>query len=176
MRKRRIIVAVLLALLWVGCAAKKNPAVTPQYQAAVNVDSFSQALLTLQNTEISLYANGTGPIDLSTHKAIEGVFLQLGLTGQQMNAAIQQGNYSSAQIYINAAIAAAKSINPILVGIKDPNTQAALTAAVTTFVTITTQWASTLPHAELRVDPVPCEAFTNGIPCSYTGHGDKGGI
>jgi len=142
---KRVITVALLAILLIGCAAKNNPAVTPQFQAAVNIDSFSQALLTLQNTEISLYANGAGPIDLSTHKAIEGVFLQLGLTTQQLNAAVKQGDYSSAQVYIGAAIAAAKSINPILVGIKDPNTQAALAAAVTTFVTVTTQWASTLP-------------------------------
>jgi hypothetical protein len=121
---KRLLV-LFLALSLSGCAAH-GP-----YHAAVVVNHDARTITqTFQQVEIDEF--NAGRLSVEEHRALEAGIGKVGLAGQSVTMALQQaGPQSDVLAKVNALVQAVADLNASgVLGIKDPNAKAALSAAI----------------------------------------------
>lgn len=133
------VLALALLLTMTGCAGNlKNQ--TPQYQAAVTINSFTTGLRAFQDSEVAV-AHDTNLIPPALHVSIEKDVRKAYEYDALAETAAKSGDLTSSQGYYRAALAVLSELDPALVGIKNPQKQQELKTLLEVAIAIAQQFS-----------------------------------
>jgi hypothetical protein len=126
MKLRNFALYLILAspLALAGCAATTVTATAP----ATASGKVADAVQAVQAVEISAYK--AGQISLAEHQLLESKIGAIAQAGLNYDTALASGNATTTLAQLQAFVGVIAQINPVVLGIKNPNAQAALSAAV----------------------------------------------